>query len=90
MKITNETATAHDYKTLSHADFLEIHHKAGIFYRGAGQAAHFRRLVRCGWLTATDDWGHDIDGEVDGEVRLFRLTDAGRGVVKQWDQREYE
>lgn len=71
-----------DRRTLSRALDLEARFDAGIFPRGPGQHSHFRRLERLG-LLEFKGWGRDIDLEVEDDVRLFRLTKAGRDAVSE-------
>lgn len=71
-----------DVSTLARALILEQRFDAAIFPRGVAQLSHFRRLVRFGMLEETGEWGRDIDAEVDADVRLFRLTEAGRAWIK--------
>lgn len=53
----------------------------GIFPRGAGQHAHFRRLV-CLGMIALDSHGRDMNGEVERDVTIYRLTSEGRKIVQ--------
>lgn len=71
MKLTDK-----DHSTLEHAAYLRRKFDAGIFPTGAGQHSHFRRLARLG-LLVFDGWGRDIDGEVEQDVMLYKLTEAG-------------
>lgn len=69
--------TAEDLSTLSRALTLKDRFDdAGIFPIGAGQTAHFKRLCRLG-LLEFDEYGRDIDGEVERDVPIYRLTEAG-------------
>lgn len=77
--------TAADNSTLDWAFDLETRFNAGIFPRGAGQASHYKKLCRLGMLEFTGECGNDIDGEVDGELPIYKLTDAGRAYAKARD-----
>ena len=70
-------------ETLARAKALEDRFDAGIFPRGAGQHAAFKKLERLGFLRF-DSWGRDIDGEVEDDVMVYRLTEAGRALVRLW------
>lgn len=69
-----------DLDTLRHARWLQRTFDAGIFPRGSGQHAHFRRLERLG-LLRFDAWGRDIDRVVDEDVPIFRLTVEGLAAI---------
>lgn len=72
--------TAEDLGTLERASELRSRHDAGIFPRGPGQHRHFARLVRLGMLEF-QDWGRDVDGEVERDVMVYRLTDVGSAAL---------
>lgn len=71
-----------DVSTLARALHLEERWQAAIFPSSAAQFSHFRRLVRFGMLDETGEWGRDIDGKVERDVRLFRLTPQGRKWIR--------
>lgn len=72
---------ADDRATLRRAVDLDRAFGAGIFPSGGGSHAHFKKLERLGFLVF-DDWGRDIDGEVERDVMVYRLTDAGRAAAE--------
>lgn len=72
--------SADDIGTLQRAEALQHRFDAGIFPRGAGQHRHFAKLVRLGFLEFYA-WGRDIDGEVEQDVAVHRLTDAGHAAL---------
>lgn len=78
MSMIQNEPTNSDNSTLDRALDLEVRFGSGIFPRGAPQTSHFRKLCRYGMLEFTGDYGHDIDGEVDDEVPIYKLTEAGR------------
>ena len=49
---------------------------ADLFARDAGQRSHIRRLTRLG-LIEFEAVGHDIDGETERDVEIYKLTAAG-------------
>ncbi len=65
-----------DIGTLQRAADLRARFDAGIFPSGIGQRSHFAKLVRLG-LIEFDDWGRDIYGEVENDVKIYKLTAAG-------------
>jgi hypothetical protein len=67
---------------LARAAWLERLHNAGVFPRGSAQYRQFAYLERRGFLVC-DGWGRDIDGQVERDVKNYRLTDAGRSVLAQ-------
>jgi hypothetical protein len=78
-----EEPTRQDIATLARAFYLEREFKAGIFPRTGGDTAHFRKLERLGMLEFTGEWGRDLDLEVDRDVPIYRLTDAGRSWIEK-------
>lgn len=66
-----------DIGTLQRAEDLHRRFDAGIGPRRGGQFAHYRRMVRLG-LLAFEAWGRDVDGEVERDVMVYRLTELGR------------
>lgn len=70
-----------DMDTLHRAADLRKRFDAGIFPRGAGQHAHFRKLERMG-LIVFDAWGRDIDGMVEDDVMIYKLTAKGLASVQ--------
>lgn len=72
--------TAADVSTLSRAETLERRFESGIFPTGGSQHRHFAKLERLG-LIRYDGEGRDIDGIVERDVQVYRLTDAGRAVI---------
>lgn len=74
--------TSADWSTLARALDLEERFQAGVFPVGGAQTAHFEKLCRFGMLEATGKYGRDIDGEVERDVPLYRLTDQGREWVR--------
>lgn len=79
MRRTTELS-ADDIGTLQRAAELRRRFDAGIFPSTIGQRSHFAKLVRRG-LLKFDGWGSDIDGEVDRDVELYRLTPAGEAAI---------
>lgn len=71
---------AQDIGTLQHAAWLRRRFDAGIFPSTIGQRSHFQKLVRRG-LLVFDAWGRDIDGEVERDVEIFKLTAAGEAAA---------
>lgn len=67
--------------TLERADELQRRFEAGIFPRTGGDVSHFRSLVRAGWLEY-EDMGRDVDGIVQRDVPIYRLTEHGRGALE--------
>ena len=65
-----------DLGTLQHPADLRHRFDAGIFPSTLGQWSHFRKLARLG-LLEFDNWGWDIDGEVDRDVMIYKLTERG-------------
>ena len=72
--------SAEDLGTLERAADLRHRFDAGIFPSTIGQRSHFRKLVRLG-LLAFDDWGRDIDCEIERDVMIYKLTERGAGAV---------
>jgi hypothetical protein len=70
-----------DLGTLRRAADLRRRFDAGIFPSTIGQRSHFLKLVRQG-LLKLDGWGRDIDGEVERDVELFRLTPDGEAAME--------
>ncbi len=64
-----------DRETLARAATLK-RMGLGIFPRGSGQAAHFRRLCKLG-LLVFDGMGRDEDCTIDTDVAVYKLTDKG-------------
>lgn len=60
---------------------LERRFGAGLFPVGPGQTKQIHRLRDLGLLEFWD-FGYDIDGEVEGDVPIFRLTEAGRQAAE--------
>lgn len=77
---TSTRLSERDVSTLSRAEDLQRRFDAGIFPIGPGGYRHFARLVRLG-LLAFDGWGRDIDGEVERDVPVYRLTESGREAL---------
>jgi hypothetical protein len=77
--------TPSDHRTLARA--VEMHRRfaAGIFPKGSGQYRHFAKLERLG-LIRFDNWGRDIDGESEGDVPVYQITDAGRAALPEVDR----
>jgi hypothetical protein len=69
-----------DLGTLQRAADLRRRFDAGIFPSTIGQRSHFRRLVRLG-LLEFDDWGRDMDGRVERDVMIYKLTERGNEAV---------
>jgi hypothetical protein len=86
MMKTQTEPTEQDIDTLQHALYLERRFQAGIFPNGGAQTAHFDKLVRFGMLEFTGEWGRDIDGMVDRDVLLYRLTEQGRTWIQTHDR----
>ena len=72
--------TDKDLDTLSRAADLRRRFNAGIFPTTGGDRSHFERLVRLGVLRC-DDWGRDLDGEVERDVMVYQLTPAGDAAL---------
>jgi hypothetical protein len=70
-----------DNETLCRALRLYDHFGAGIFPQGAGQHKNFQKLSKWG-LLEFDGFGLDLDGTVEGEVKIFKLTEAGLEVAR--------
>lgn len=83
MKITEA-----DHSTLARALVLEQAHAAGIFPTGGSQHRHFESLASRDLLDF-EDYGFDIDGEVEKEVKIYRLTGRGRALAEalEWERR---
>lgn len=69
-----------DLGTLQRAATVHRRFDAGIFPSTIGQWSHFRRLVRLG-LLEFDDWGRDMDSEVERDVMIYKLTERGKEAV---------
>lgn len=69
-----------DRGTLERAAELRRRFDAGIFPADIGQRSHFAKLVRRG-LLEFETWGRDIDGEVESDVAIYRLTEAGKIAI---------
>lgn len=69
-----------DIDTLARADELERRFDAGIGPRRGGQFAHYRKLERLGLLEFVG-LGRDIDGEVESDVLVYKLTAEGRKAL---------
>jgi hypothetical protein len=69
-----------DLGTLQRAADLRRRFDAGIFPSTIGQWSHFRKLVRLG-LLEFDDWGRDMDGGVERDVMIYKLTERGSEAV---------
>lgn len=74
--------TVRDISTLERAADLRLRFDAGIFPSTIGQRSHFQKLVRRGWLEF-DSWGRDVDGEVERDVEIYKLTTAGEALAVQ-------
>lgn len=72
--------TEADMATLEHAAWLRRRFDAGIFPNTIGQRSHFQKLVRLG-LLEFDAWGRDIDGEVERDVEIYKLTASGEAAA---------
>lgn len=70
--------TEQDISTLARALDVERRFQAGIFPDGAAGTSHFRKLERFGMLEFTGEYGRDLDGEVERDVPLYKLTEQGR------------
>jgi hypothetical protein len=79
MKKSKPDADA-DISTLQRALDLRNRFDAGIFPTGIGQRSHFGKLVRRG-LLEFDAWGRDIDGLVERDVEIYKLTPAGKAAA---------
>jgi hypothetical protein len=79
--------TAQDVRTLAFAPRVEQRHGEGIFPRNGGQTSHFDKLCRFGMLEFTGEWGHDMDGEVERDVPIYRLTEQGRTWIRAQEAR---
>jgi hypothetical protein len=75
--------TEADICTLARALQLEERFDAGIFPRGGAQTSQYRKLCRYGMLRFSGEYGHDLDGEVEGELPIYVLTDVGREWIKE-------
>ena len=73
--------TDHDHATLSRAADLRKRFDAGIFPSTVGDRSHFKKLERWG-LLEFDMWGRDLDGEVERDVEIYKLTEAGNDVLE--------
>jgi DNA-binding PadR family transcriptional regulator len=71
--------TKTDVNTLDHAAFLERKFEAGIYPRAGGQHRQFRKLEKAGYLVA-EGWGRDMDGDIERDVLVYRLTELGRSA----------
>lgn len=74
--------TEADLSTLWRAADLRRRFDAGIFPITIGQRSHFQKLVRRG-LLVFDAWGRDIDGEVERDVEIYKLTAAGEACIAE-------
>lgn len=74
--------TGDDLGTLARAADLRLRFNAGIFPSTIGQRSHFQKLVRRG-LLEFDGWGRDIDGEVERDVEIYKLTTAGERLISK-------
>lgn len=74
-----------DLDTLRRAADLRRHFDAGIFPTGSGQHSHFERLCRMGWLRFVG-WGRDIDNEVERDVMIYDITNAGLEAIGEKSQ----
>ena len=74
--MARDKITAADVDTLRHMVRLREKFDAGLFARDAGQRSHIRRLTRLG-LIEFEAVGHDIDGETERDVEIYKLTAAG-------------
>lgn len=83
MAMAQTEPTEGDIRTLAYALDMEERFRAGIFPRDGSQTAHFRKLCGFGMLEATGEYGRDIDGEVERDVPLYRLTEQGRTWIRE-------
>lgn len=74
--------TEDDFGTLQHAAYLRRRFDAGIFPCTIGQRSRFLKLVRRG-LLEFDSWGRDMDGEIERDVEIYKLTAAGDAVANR-------
>jgi hypothetical protein len=75
------TVTKAQRSTLERCIDLQAHHGAcGIFPRGSSQHRSYSRLESMGLLRYVG-MGCDIDGEVEHEVPIYEITDAGRAAL---------
>jgi len=72
--------TSNDIGTLERAADLQHRFKAGIFPSTVGQRSHFAKLARQG-LLVFEGWGRDIDGEVERDVEIYKLTSSGEAAL---------
>lgn len=79
-KLSIAELTESDISTLERAADLRLRFDAGIFPSTIGQRSHFQKLVRRGLLEFYS-WGRDIDGEVERDVEIYKLTTAGETFV---------
>jgi hypothetical protein len=73
--------TQSDHSTLARALVLKLQHGAGIFPAGSGQTRQFKKLEAAGWLRF-DNYGFDMDGEVEREVPVYQLTERGEMLAR--------
>jgi len=74
-----------DLSTLQRAAALRRRFDAGLFPSTIGQWSHFRRLVRLG-LLEFDDWGRDMDCEVERDVMIYKLTERGSEALARGER----
>lgn len=74
--------TQADVDTLTRAAELERRFQSGIFPVGGGGKRHFDKLERLG-LIRLDGWGRDIDGQIDRDVAVYRLTERGKFALAE-------
>lgn len=74
--------TERDMDTLCRCLQLEDQYDAGIFASNGGQANHFLKLVRRGWIYPSGQ-GYDIDGISEKEHLIYKLTPEGRKLAEE-------
>lgn len=79
---TDEKALSdEDIRTLVFARKAKSQEDSAIFPSSIGQRSHYQKLVRRG-LLAFDGWGRDVDGMVERDVELYKLTAAGNEAIE--------
>jgi hypothetical protein len=84
---TNDEPIEADIRTLARALDLEERFDSGIFPRGGAQTSQYRKLCRYGMLRFSGEYGRDLDGEVEDDVPIFKLTEQGRAWIKERAER---
>jgi hypothetical protein len=84
MTIDKPVLTKRQRATMIRALDLKRRFVAGIFPNNGTQQTMYKRLETAGLLKFVG-YGHDIDGEKDGEVPVWELTRQGEKVATQLD-----